>query len=258
MLSHPKRSVTGATAGTGEPAHQEDQRLREIEQQRQAEHTDDGAAGAATGQARPRSAFGRRRPAAGSRPRRAAAARTPRPPSCDRLTASTATPYSSIRCSQYLTSTLAYRSCAWRIWLRRQQGVGLAKRAGPRCWPCAPSKTPAEGSSRYRRRMCSPPPTGRSSRGRTPGRRRAGPCRSQRRLLPKVVAERSHPPRKEAQGLIGVTPCLIASSAKTLSSRNRYSGESGQDAQLCDLRYCSGGLRPSRRSPRRRDRMRHE
>jgi hypothetical protein len=31
--------------------HQVDQRLREIEQQRQAEHTDDGAAGAATGQA---------------------------------------------------------------------------------------------------------------------------------------------------------------------------------------------------------------
>jgi hypothetical protein len=45
------RSVTGATAGRGEPAHQEDQRLREIEQQHQAEHTDDGAARAATGKA---------------------------------------------------------------------------------------------------------------------------------------------------------------------------------------------------------------
>ena len=45
--SRPMRSVTGATAGRGETAHQGGRALREIEQQRQAEHTDDGAAGAA-------------------------------------------------------------------------------------------------------------------------------------------------------------------------------------------------------------------
>ena len=36
------------------------------------------------------------------------------------------------------------------------------------------------------------------------------PCRSQRRLLRKVVAERSHAPRKEAQWLTGGTSRLIA------------------------------------------------
>ncbi len=84
------------------------------------------------------------------------------------------------------------------------------------------------------------------------------PCRSQRRLLRKVVAERSHAPRKEAQWLTGGTSRLIAVAANTVSSRNRYSGESGQCAQFCDLRYCPCGPTLFRRSPPSRDRMRHE
>jgi hypothetical protein len=66
------------------------------------------------------------------------------------LTASTATPsYSSIRCSQYLTSTLAYRSCAWRIWLRRQHAL---EDPGRRFFSVSPTYvlTAADRSIQYR------------------------------------------------------------------------------------------------------------
>ena len=50
----------------------------------------------------------------------------------------------------------------------------------------------------------------------------------------------------------------LQAAANTLSSRNRYSGESGQGTQFCDLRYCPCGPMLFRRSPRSRDRMWHE
>ena len=50
----------------------------------------------------------------------------------------------------------------------------------------------------------------------------------------------------------------LQSAANTVSSRNRYSGESGQGTQLCDLRYFPCAPMLFRRSPRSRDRMWHE